>query len=226
MVAYCAPVAADGVEVKERLHTPPPLRQVECEVKDEEEVDVDQLMQRLRHHVLVNRVRVKDHFHDFDPLNSGTVSRARFERGLASMGLSSLGQHHLTAGQSQQPFPFCSLAVLAMSHTRLHTHTHTPFNGPLSGTTQVSRYQKGKPNLDFTEARDSEWQWHQLGHMQVCTLFQTDTHASTLPLSFLKAGCPSCRPTNSVKALKARSSRYHFCEISSGYQKSFRSLDF
>jgi len=30
------------------------------------------------------------------------------------------------------------------------------------GTTQVSRYQKGKTNLDFTEARDSEWQWHQL----------------------------------------------------------------
>ena len=46
--------------------------------------------------------------------------------------------------------------------------TH-PFNGPLSRTTQVSRYQKGKTNLDFTEARDSEWQWHQLGHMQVCT---------------------------------------------------------
>ena len=42
--------------------------------------------------------------------------------------------------------------------------TH-PFNGLLSGTTQVSRYQKGKTNLDFTEARDSEWQWHQLGHM-------------------------------------------------------------
>jgi len=34
------------------------------------------------------------------------------------------------------------------------THTH-PFNGPFSGTTQVSRYQKGKTNLDFTEARDS-----------------------------------------------------------------------
>jgi len=29
----------------------------------------------------------------------------------------------------------------------------------------VSRYQKGKTSLDFTEARDSEWQWHQLGHM-------------------------------------------------------------
>jgi len=46
-----------------------------------------------------------------------------------------------------------------------HTHTHT-FNVPFSGTTRVSRYQKGKANLDFTEARDSEWQWHQLGHMQ------------------------------------------------------------
>ena len=36
----------------------------------------------------------------------------------------------------------------------------------------MSRYQKGKTNLDFTEARDSEWQWHQLGHMQVCTSLQ------------------------------------------------------
>ena len=58
----------------------------------------------------------------------------------------------------------------------IHTHTH-PFNGPFSGTTQVSRYQKGKTNLDFTEARDSEWQWHQLGHMQlkVCTSLQQIT---------------------------------------------------
>jgi len=68
----------------------------------------------------------------------------------------------------------------------------------------VSRYQKGKTNLDFTEARESEWQWNPLGHMQVCTSHQTDNHASTPPLSFLQAGCPSCRPTNSVKALKAK----------------------
>ena len=89
------------------------------------------------------------------------------------------------------------------------THTH-PFNGPLSGTTRVSRYQKGKTNLDFTGARDSEWQWNQLGHMQVCTSLQTDNHASTPPLSFLQAGCPSCRPTNSVKALKAQIGNYNF----------------
>ena len=86
------------------------------------------------------------------------------------------------------------------------THTH-PFNGPLSRTTQVSRYQKGKTNLDFTEARDSEWQWHRLGHMQVCTWVQTENQASTPPLSFLQAGCPSCHPTNSVKALKAQKYR-------------------
>ena len=84
-----------------------------------------------------------------------------------------------------------------------HTHTH-PFNGPLSRTTQVSRYQKGKTNLDFTEARDSEWQWHQLGHMQVCTLLHTDNHTRNPPLCFLQAECPSCRPTNSVKVLKSK----------------------
>jgi len=78
------------------------------------------------------------------------------------------------------------------------------FNGPISGNTQVSRYKKGKTNLDFTEARDSEWQRHQQGRMQVCTSLQTDNHASTPPLlSFLQAGCPSCRPTNNVKVLKA-----------------------
>jgi len=43
-----------------------------------------------------------------------------------------------------------------------HTHTH-PFNGPLSRTTWVSWYQKGKTSLDYTEARDIELQWHQLG---------------------------------------------------------------
>jgi len=48
----------------------------------------------------------------------------------------------------------------------------------------VSRYQEGKTNLDFTEARDSEWQWHQLGHMQDFTSLQTDNHSSTPPLSF------------------------------------------
>jgi len=36
-------------------------------------------------------------------------------------------------------------------------------------------------HLDFTEARDSEWQWHHLVHMQVCTLLQTDNHVRQHP---------------------------------------------
>ena len=54
------------------------------------------------------------------------------------------------------------------------------------GLPGVSRYQKGKTNLDFTEARDREWQWQPLSHMQVCTSLQTENHTSTPPLSFLQ----------------------------------------
>ena len=91
---------------------------------------------------------------------------------------------------------FCSHFVNSLTFPGFlttHTHTHT-FNGPFSGTTQVSRYQKGKTNLDFIEARDSEWQWHQLEHMQVCTSLQTDNYASTPLLSFLQA---AAQPTAS-----------------------------
>jgi len=61
-------------------------------------------------------------------------------------------------------YGFSHKNIMAFLKNACVTHTH-PFNVPFSGTTQVSRYQKGKTNLDFTEARDSEWQWHQLGHM-------------------------------------------------------------
>jgi len=78
-----------------------------------------------------------------------------------------------------------------------------PFNGTLSGTTRVSRYQKGKTNLDFTGARDSEWQWHQLGMRKSAPRSRQITTPAHHHSSFLQAGCPSCHPTNSVKALKA-----------------------
>ena len=78
----------------------------------------------------------------------------------------------------------CSqLKVLAWFHYMCllnDTHTH-PFNGPFS-------------DLDFTEARDSEWQWHQLDHMQVCISLQTDNHASTPPLKFFTGRMPFLPP--------------------------------
>jgi len=80
-------------------------------------------------------------------------------------------------------------------HRQEYTHTNK-FNGPLSGTTQVSWYQKGKTSLDFTEARDSEWQWqwHQLGHM-----LQPGNHASTSPFKFFHRpdALPAAQPTAS-----------------------------
>jgi len=61
-----------------------------------------------------------------------------------------------------------------------------------SETTRVNQYQKGKTNLDFTEARDSEW--HQLGHIQICPSCQTDNHASTPPLKFFTGRMPFLPP--------------------------------
>ena len=95
--------------------------------------------------------------------------------------------------------PNCTSHEQYYKVTRYYSQPHThPFNGPFSGTTWVSQYQKGKTNLDFTEATDSEWQWHQLGHMQVCTSFQTNNHASTLPLSFYRPDAlPAAQPAAS-----------------------------
>ena len=82
-----------------------------------------------------------------------------------------------------------------------------PFNGLFSRTTWVSRYQKGKSDLDFTGARDSEWQWHQLGHMQVCTLLQTDNHASTPPLCFFTGRMPFLPPNQQRQSTEGTKSR-------------------
>jgi len=93
------------------------------------------------------------------------------------------------------------------SHTHTHTHTY-PFNGPFSGTTRVSQYQKCETNLDFTEARDSEWQWHQLDHMQVCISLQTDNHASTPPLKFFTGRMPFLPPKQQCQSTEGILSVY------------------
>jgi len=80
----------------------------------------------------------------------------------------------------------------------------TSVYGLFSRTTWVSRYQKGKPFWILLDQEMMGWQWYQLDHMQIiCTSLQTDNHATISPLSFLQVGCPACRPTNRVKALKA-----------------------
>jgi len=84
--------------------------------------------------------------------------------------------------------------------TGRHTDSHTCSSQySARRTTHVSRYQKGKTNLDFTEARESEGQWHQLGHMQVCTSLQRDNHPSTPHHSvfYWPGALPAAQPTAS-----------------------------
>ena len=74
-----------------------------------------------------------------------------------------------------------------------------------SRTTWVSRHRKGKPF----------WIWLEQGMMgrsgiswTICKSFSPRCRQITMPVphhSVFKVGCPSCRPTNSVKALKADS---------------------
>jgi len=94
--------------------------------------------------------------------------------------------------------PLLALLLNNVIHTIciIYAHTHT-FNGPFSGTTQVSRYQKGKTNLDLTEAKDSEWQWHQLGHMQDCNSLQTTTPATHHSVFYRPDALPATQPTAS-----------------------------
>ena len=80
-----------------------------------------------------------------------------------------------------------------------HTHTHTRITALFPGLPGSAGTTKVKPILILLKQKTvsgSDISW------AICILLQTDNHASTPPLSFLQAGCPSCRPTNSVKALK------------------------
>jgi len=99
--------------------------------------------------------------------------------------------------------PACFKLHVQHQHTqngrRCHTHTHThPFNGPFSGTTRVSRYQKDETNLDFTEARDNECQWHQLGLCKSAPRSrQTTTPALHHSVFYRPDALPATQPTAS-----------------------------
>jgi len=54
-----------------------------------------------------------------------------------------------------------------------------------SGQPGVSGQQKSNPFSILTKQEMMGWQWHQLDSMQIiCTLLQTDNHASTSSLNF------------------------------------------
>ena len=93
--------------------------------------------------------------------------------------------------------------VFDMYEHNTHTHTH-PFNGPSSGATWVSRYQKGRTiwilrKQETVSGSGVSW--------AICKSAPRSRQI-TMPAPhhsvFLQVGCPSCRQTNSVKAVKAR----------------------
>ena len=91
------------------------------------------------------------------PTTSGTSLADRF----ASFFTGKISKLHLSPATLLYRLPIHLLPPLTsqfslrLQNPKSSRSTHS-FNDPFSGTTQVSRYQKGKTNLDFTEARDSE----------------------------------------------------------------------
>ena len=88
------------------------------------------------------------------------------------------------------------------NETSICTYIH-PFNGHFSGTTRISRYQKGKPIwilLMQETVSGSGISWATCKSAPSSRQITTPAPHHSV---FLQAGCPICRPTNSVKALKA-----------------------
>ena len=84
----------------------------------------------------------------------------------------------------------------------LNTRTH-PFNSPLSRTTWVSRYQKGKPICILLKQETASGIGISWAVCKSAPCSRQITTPAPHHWVFLQAKCPSCRPTNSIKALKA-----------------------
>ncbi|CAF4326685.1 unnamed protein product, partial [Rotaria sp. Silwood2] len=106
---FCQMIEQDFVAIKiepeeefpfERARIDEEQKQEKLKVKiDTSNVNLNDLMGRIRHHVLIHRIRVKEFFEDFDPLRLGTISQSRFIRVLASLGLTGLDGVPLTQAQ-------------------------------------------------------------------------------------------------------------------------------
>jgi len=90
---------------------------------------------------------------------------------------------------------------LSNLYPQIVSKTDNPFNGPLTGTTLMSRYQKGKTNLDLLEQRtvsNSGISW------AMCKSAPCSRQITTLEPhhSVLQVGCPSSCPANTEDAIK------------------------
>ena len=85
---------------------------------------------------------------------------------------------------------------LPQDELQLRKHTHTRLTALCLGLPGGPVPERKNQSGFYWSKRQWMAQWHQLGHMQVCTSHQADNHASTPQLSFLQAGClPATQPT-------------------------------
>ena len=90
-------------------------------------------------------------------------------------------------------------------HARTHTHTHSRLLVHFPALPRWASTRKVKPIwILLKQGADSEWQWHQLGHMQVCTLLQTDNHTSTPPLGFFTGRMPFLSPNQQRQSTEGK----------------------
>ena len=86
-----------------------------------------------------------------------------------------------------------------------HYYNYIRFSSLVSGSTLVSRYQKGKTSLDLNNLGKRWWgfgmQWHQLDHMQtIRTSLQTQITTPTPrhSISYTRDALPDAQPTVST----------------------------
>ena len=79
----------------------------------------------------------------------------------------------------------CYKLVMVVCQTKFTTFTMVSIMWQIWG---MEKFQRETPLfleiIKFPGASDSGWQWHQLDHMQICTLTHTHNHTSIAPLSF------------------------------------------
>ena len=108
----------------------------------------------------------------------------------------------------------------ALNVSRLHKHSTSPDNNYKHSTSPDNNYKHSiSPDNNYKHSTSPDNNYNtrltalcpgisgRAGTRKVKPIWillkQPDNHASTPPVSFFQTGCPSCCPTNSVKALKA-----------------------
>ena len=101
--------------------------------------------------------------------------------------------------------PILTLNVISAATLPIYPgweHTNTHLTALFPGLPRWAGTRKVKTTWILLK-QETASEWHQLGNMQVCTLLQTDNHASTPPRSFFTGHMPFLPPNHSVKALNA-----------------------